>query len=160
MVHDRKKKGSDTEPFGSIDNADFHLMLNLVQKHPNFVQKHLSALPQELQFYFKKAYNALGRRDLDKDLSGTKGGSYWGNQVKDLVGNFGDNIKKKLAAVKTRNSPSQPAPEVPAPQQGSLGAEDDFDAPRTQISGRLPIEDMPTRQPALPPRQARLPFWR
>lgn len=174
MAHDRRKKGSDTEPFGSLDNADFHLMLTLVQKHPDFVQRHLAALPQDVQFYFKKAYNALSKRDLSQDLSKGTGGSYWGNQVKGLVDEFGKNISKRLAAVKTRHSPTAaaPAPEPVAPipsqefrptlpepvppQQGSLGMGDeipDYEERPHRLTGMPPQRTMPQFQ-------SRLPFWR
>lgn len=110
MQHDRKTRGTDTEPFGSVDTADFHLMLDLVQKHPDFVTRHLAALPQELQFYFKRAYNALSRRDLDADLKSDSPESFWRHKVRNVFNDFGTSIRKRLADVKTRNSPKPATP--------------------------------------------------
>ena len=167
MRYDRRKKGGDTEPFGSIDTADFHLMLDLVRKNPKFVEKHLAALPQDLQFYFKKAYNALSRRDLDKDLAKGSETSYWGGRVKNLVGEFGNNIKKQLASVKTRNSPNRPSEPVspnpePIPQdvQTTLGLRDKEDYTPTRRGAIIPGIPQPGMTDPAPQYQSRFPFWR
>ncbi len=141
MKYDRKSKGSSAEAFGSIDNGDFSLMLNIVQRHKDFVKKHLAELPEDLQYYFKRAYNALSKRDFNQDmgfgLPDSK--SYWNSKVRDTIGKFGDNINKKLADVKNRRSPTKPGS---PPEQGDLG--NDAEQPMKVVS-KTPVGDLTTK---------------
>lgn len=156
MKWDHKKSGNKRTTFSSIDNADYHLMLSLVQKHPDFVKSHLIGLPDDIQRYFKIVYNGLSKRNLDSDLAKTKEGSFWGNKIKDMTGNYGKDIAKKLAGVKAYNKPEE-EPSKPqithyapnlflqqgSPDRGSLG--DDDSNPST-LYGAPPVPTEPYRQ--------------
>lgn len=98
MTHDKNNT------FDSLDVADFHLMLLLVKKHPNFIKKQLDGLDPKLQFYFKKAYNGLTKRDLNKDLENPWSGSYWSGKIKGLMAQHGKSIKQRVVPLKTRNT--------------------------------------------------------
>jgi hypothetical protein len=99
--------------------SDYHLMLLLVKRHPDFVKTHLASLEPKLQFYFKSVYNGLSKRDLDQDLD-----PHWGQQVKGVLDQHGEEIGDRMAPLKTRNSP-KPDMVSAIPNPGTLGLGDD-----------------------------------